>query len=67
MVENSDGILALIGAIIMLTLLGAGFGVFFKKAIDKLKQKRYNKKEYESQLWRKSNDVWLTDTDDDDH
>lgn len=59
--ENSDGILVMIGAIILLAILGAGFAVFFKKAISKLKEKIDYKQAYEAQLWR------LTDTDDDDH
>ena len=37
--ENSDGILVMIGAIILLAILGAGFAVFFKKGISKLKEK----------------------------
>jgi hypothetical protein len=58
-VENSNAVLAMIGAIILLTVLGAGFGIFFKKGIEKLKQKINHKQEV--QHW------YLTDTDDDDH
>jgi hypothetical protein len=60
-VENSDTVLVMIGAIILLAILGAGFAVFFKKGISKLKEKIDHKQAYEAQLWR------LTDTDDDDH
>lgn len=59
--ENSDTILVMIGAIILLAILGGGFVVFFKKGISKLKEKIDHKHAYEAQLWR------LTDTDDDDH
>lgn len=60
-VGNSDTVLVMIGAIILLAIIGAGFAVFFKKGIGKLKEKIEQKQAYEAQLWR------LTDTDDDDH